>query len=69
MTTKSPSASSHPIKRVHQILAGKLFDRHFASNQVITIDCDVGIVLDIKSELEVDVEALENEFGQNIEDN
>ena len=65
----SESASSHPpIRRVYQILAGKLFDplaRTFASNQVITIDRDVGIVLDVKSEPEV--EASENEFDQNVE--
>ena len=68
-STKSPSAPSHlPIMRVYQILAGKLFDpltRTLASNQVITIDRDVGIVLDVKSELEV--EASEYEFGQNVE--
>ena len=69
MTTKSPSASSYtPIKRVYQILAGKLFDpltRALASDQVITIDRDVGIVLDVKSVLEV--EASGNEFGRNVE--
>ena len=68
-STKSSSASSHPpIKRVYQILAGKLFDpltRTLASNQVITIDRDVGIVLDVKSEHEVG--ASENEFGRNVE--
>jgi adenine deaminase len=69
-STKSPSAFSHepPIKRVYRILAGKLFDpltRTLASNQVIIINRDVGIVHDVKSELEV--EALENEFGQNVE--
>ena len=68
-STKSPSASSHhPSKQVYQILAGKLFDpltRTLASNQVITVDRDVGIVLDVKSESEG--EALESEFGQNVE--
>ena len=67
-STKSPSASSQPpIKRVYQILAGKLFDpltRTLASNQVITIDRDVGIVLDVKSEL---VETSGYEFGQNVQ--
>ena len=68
-STKSSSASSHPpIKRVYQILAGKLFDpltRTLASNQVITIDRDVGIILDVKSEL--GLETSENEFGRNVE--
>jgi adenine deaminase len=68
MTTHS-STSSHrypEIRRVYQILAGKLFDpirRTLASNQVITIDRDVGIVLDVKSNFEV----VENEFGRNVE--
>jgi adenine deaminase len=60
------STESASIKRVYQILAGKLFDpltRTLASNQVITIDRDVGIVLDVKSE----GEASEYEFGQNLE--
>ncbi|KAF8799853.1 hypothetical protein BYT27DRAFT_7119399 [Phlegmacium glaucopus] len=64
----SSESSSPPTKRVYQILAGKLFDplrRTLASNQVITIDRDLGIVLDVKSKLEV--EASENENGQNIE--
>ena len=69
VSTHLSSASSHPpIKRVYQILAGKLFNpltRALASNQVITIDRDLGIVLDVKSELEV--EASEIEFGQNVE--
>ena len=70
-STKSPSesASPHPpVKRFYQILAGKLFDpltRRIASNQVINIDRDLGIVLDVKSELEV--EGSDNEFGQNVE--
>lgn len=67
MTSINPS--HHTIKRVYQILAGKLFDplgRTLASNQVITVDRDVGIVLDVKSELEVK-EASGNEFGQNVE--
>lgn len=64
----SINSSHHTIKRVYQILAGKLFDplsRTLALNQVITVDRDVGIVLDVKSELEV--EASGNEFGQNVE--
>ncbi|KAF8799600.1 hypothetical protein BYT27DRAFT_7234400 [Phlegmacium glaucopus] len=64
----SSASSSPPTKRVYQILAGQLFDpprRTLASNQVITVDRDLGIVLDVKSKLEV--EASENEYGQNIE--
>ena len=69
-STKSPSASSHsPKKRVYQILAGKLFDpltRTLASNQIITIDRDVGIVLDVKSKLEKVEEASEDESDVEI---
>jgi imidazolonepropionase-like amidohydrolase len=67
ISTKLPSQV--PIKRLYQILAGKLFDpltRTLASNQVIIIDRDVGIVLDVKSEFEVkDTEYYE--FGQSLE--
>ena len=71
-STKSPSASSGPpVKRIYQILAGKLFDpltRTLASNQIITIDRDLGIILDVRSKLEEVEEASENEFGQsNVE--
>ena len=58
------------MKRLYQILAGKLFDprtRTLASKQVIIIDRDVGIVLDVKSELEVEGSEYYYEFGQSVE--
>lgn len=65
-THSSTSSHRYPaIRRVYQILAGKLFDplrRTLVSNQVITIDRDLGIVLGVKSNLEV-----ENEVGRNVE--
>ena len=67
-STNTAWSSRPPIKRVYQIHAGKLFDplrRSLVSNQIITIDRDAGIVLDVKSALEV--EDSEIELGQNVE--